>query len=395
MSSLILVKATTGTSYTLYRWDGSSWGSSALDASIDHQRPRPYAITDSKYFVVDVGGFANPRTKSAGSQAVSPAQKTLDSGSTWTSAALGDETSSGGDEFTGFAHIVVAVDGRIWGVRQKGTTTAHPVRSEIYYSDDDGVTWTLSSTLSVSSSARFPIRLLVHPTDANTIAIISAANYDLDDRCITYITTNRGSSWSTNGATVASGNNFVVDSKNSFIGTKHWVMLSTGRIVAIHGTIGGDSKIYTSDDSGTTWTLRLDASLANTYMILAGGTTSKLVTFRARNSVGTTHDDYAFVSTDAGVTWTQTGAVHPRTDVAGNNWSAKYDPVSDTLYVYQGDVTGANAHRVESFTPVTAGGTWTDVSSGLASGTGNWDSIDIFPSVIPLPATYRGNVTWI
>ena len=346
---------------------GVTWATVALPAQIDNTRPRIYCLTTDNWIVVDSAG--HPEEAAIPSKAT----RTIDGGATWVDAAIGDEDTSGTDPLRGFSHVCRAADGRIWAVRYAGNDTGDPIRCHIYYSDNAGSTWTLSSTLAPAGNRRFPYRLIAHPTDGNTIALITA-NKDSTNKLITHITVNRGSSWTTNQVSST-----PTSSEAHALVAKGAVMLSNGRIVWVDtaATFGtNDTFCYTSDDRGATYTLRQTIDNTDHFCILAGAAPSKIVLFQAA-AVTITTTMRVWVSTDQGQTYVSVDDTYP-VDDAGSDWSAKYDAVTDTLVVMRPEVSGAQ--RVMAFSPVSSAGVWTDLTFNLpAVASANWDALAVVP----------------
>ncbi|MCJ7492518.1 MAG: hypothetical protein MUP15_10295, partial [Dehalococcoidia bacterium] len=239
----------------------ASWDSVALPAQIDHERPRPWCLTNQLWFVGDVGGFPDPRATAGISECVEAAVRSPDGGANWASTAVGDEACVT-DEIGGLARFAIDAGGRVWAARQRGTTTGHPVRTEIYYSDNQGATgtWVLSGTLTYPSGARRPYALLCHPSDQNIIALISCAEYAPsggDKGAIIYMTETRGAPWTQRNATVASGNNFALTGEPPNAQSFRAMMLPNGRLTIMsRQTTSSWFTIHTSDDKGATWQLR-------------------------------------------------------------------------------------------------------------------------------------------
>lgn len=362
-----------------------SWTTVALPAEVTHERPRPICLTESLWFILNVGGFPSPTSKTAGSECNRQMARSQNGGATWDLISLGDETcttdrAESGDEFNHFSRIVRAEDGRLWAARKKGTTTAHPVRTEVFYSDDDGNTWTLSTTLSVASRAHFPIALLAHPTNANIIVLISARITSDDDRVVVHYTLNRGGIWATNAPTVASGNNFTHTENGQ--SSRH-LLLPNGRLViANRFDAAAHMTIHTSDDYGLTWTLRYtDAEVDEDNMLLFGQLQwlddgAHLVGLRVPVSSGVTGSFAVMESTDGGIVWTVRAVPDPSNPVFDNDWDAVYDPVNDVI-IAQNDRDAA-ADRVQRLANAANGGsTWADLTGALpfVSGSMHWEGV--------------------
>ncbi len=363
-----------------------NWVETNMSNPLIGDRSRTYAVTANDWFLVDSGGHAQTDTNPE----KEPVEVSHDSGATWTPAPIGDEA-PGAIPISGITHVARDADGRIWGMRNSGNSNNDPVKQDIYYLDTDGLSWIYSTSIEAAiSSRRFGYRLITHPTDKNIIAAFSTMPDQgaSDTRVITHITKDRGVTWTTNGTTtsVASGNNFAMKFGDALIGY-NLAFLHSGRIIAVvHDSAftGGsnDQHFHYSDDDGDTWTIdtQVDTTV-DTFYILAGISPSKIVTFRARVSNGTIFDEQAWVSTDFGVSYVAIGPVFPRTESGstGTGWSAKYDPISDTLVVFN-SANAVGQERVQMMTPVSAGGVWTDITFDLPDNLGNtWDTMSLIP----------------
>jgi len=364
-------------------WDISyldtPWTNVALPATITSERPRPWALTDQLWFVTSVGGFPDPTSQSAGNECNREMVRSTDGGATWAATVVGDETctterSATGDEINHFSRVARDAGGRIWAARKRGTTTAHPIRTEIWSSDSDGatLTWTLRATLTFAAAARYPYALLCHPTNPNIIALISASNFAPaggDDGVIVYMTEDRGSTWTEYQATVASGNNFVLTANGQAFRA---MMLPSGRIVIANRELtSSNCKIYTSDNKGATWQLRYtDAAADEDNMVLFTqgqwlGAGQHLVGIRVPVTDGVDAAWAIMESTDSGTTWTARDL--PTPPATAVTWDAVYDPASDQVLV-SGSTAGTK--YVKALASATAGGeSWEDIIGDLPTNT--------------------------
>lgn len=355
-----------------YLTNGVSWTTVALPAGITQSRPRIYCLTTLDWLVVDTDGFPG---RDDGD--VAAAVVTHDGGATWASSAIGDEDLVSADKKRGISHVCKAADGRWWGARVAGTTTAHPIRTHIYYSDDEGATWNAhtNGTLSVGGDVRGPWRLVAHPTNANIIALISVSGDPGGAQSvIVHYTDDRGATaWTTND--VVSG--FLI--LDGAIVGHQCAMLGSGRIVYTYNaaTFGTpDTECWTTDDFGVSWTLRQTIANSNELGFMAGAGLSKVVLFRTALA-NPTVNSFAWVSTDQGQIYTAVGSTQSF-PVVGDGWSAKYDVANDTLIVLV--PASATQTQVWAFSPVSGDGTWTNITYNLpAVADAEWEALDVIP----------------
>jgi len=371
--------------------DYSEWLDVALPANVTNVRPRPHCLTPLLWFVANIPGFPRPDSPECNRQMA----RSQDGGATWDSIAVGDETcitdrSSSGDEINHFSRIVRDAGGRLWAARQRGTNNTHPIRCEVWYSDDDGDNWTLSTTLTSAGTNQFCIALLAHPTNQAVIALVSACVSGVisDNRVVIHYTADRGASWTTNAPTVASGNNFAHTENGQ--ASRH-MMLPNGRLVIVNREFTSDwFKIYTSDNYGLTWQLRYTETLANEDSMLlfrqgqwlANGV--HLVGLRVPVSSGVAGMFAVMESVNAGNTWTARVLSEPPNPVYGNNWDAVYDSAHDAFYVQNGDRGTPGTNRVLRLQNATNGGdTWEEFTGDLPwvnPSNMHWEGIALIPS---------------
>ena len=177
--------------------------------------------------------------------------------------------------------------------------------------------------------------------------------------------------------------------------TQHLHPLAYGSAVASSGdgvkvvAVGTNDDIYTSTDSGVTWTNRttgtslsglswisVTSSSDGTKLAAAVGSGPNL------NRISPGGDIYT--STDSGVTWTNrtTG-----TSLAGLNWSSitsSGDGTKLAATVYDGDI----------YTSGDGGTTWTNITTGTSLSGLNWDSLTSSADGAELAATVYGGEIW-
>lgn len=368
----------------------ASWSHVALPSNVTSERPRPICLTSTLWFVANAGGFPDPTAQSFSNECNREMARTRDGGATWDSIAVGDETATteragSGDEINHFSRICRDAGGRLWAARKLGTNNTHPIRVQVWYSDDDGDTWTLSTTHTAASGLRYPVAIIAHPTNQNVIVLLVRADDLTSDPVATHYTLNRGGAWSTNVPTVASGNNF--DHTENGGASRH-LLLPTGRLViANRETTSAQIKIYTSDDYGLTWQLRYtETEVDEDCMVhLHPGSWRNLgghiVGLRCPSDTGDTSAFAVMESQDAGQTWTSRDLASPAFGGGAGDFDSVYDEPSDTIFLQAG-LTGSPFIQVWQLRDATSGGsTWELVGGGLTSADTDvhWEGIALIP----------------
>ena len=202
-----------------------------------------------------------------------------DSGATWTEQDNGDK--SGG----------FAKNWRTIASSSDGTKLAAGVNGEyIYTSIDSGATWTEQTN---SSSANW-ISIASSSDGTKLFAVASTA--------IIYRSTDGGTSWSSVDLASA-GPPIITPTFRSITcssdGTK---------VAAAAGTLGNAGYIYTSTDSGATWTMRTSSGSRVWSSIASSSDATKLAATVSGGSI--------YVSTDSGADWTSESGAGSR------NWTS-------------------------------------------------------------------------
>lgn len=137
---------------------------------------------------------------------------------------------------------------------------SQPSSQKIYYSDDDGLTWTLSFTNPISGHT--PEYICPHPTNPNKVVVVTDGGSPFQTRVI--YTIDAGVNWS--------GSTPVVNVGRDRDGGWHaaWMTQNNDRLVLAYG---GDCIDY-SDDDGATWTnveSIVGSPHANSAIVYGGG----------------------------------------------------------------------------------------------------------------------------
>jgi len=217
---------------------------------------------------------------------------------------------------------VVATGGRVNGF---GTRFPLP----IYTSADSGATWTQTSApsyiwTSVASSA-----------DGSKLVAVAGINNS--DRPV-YTSTDSGTTWTQTSAPSADWTCVASSADGS-------------KLVA--GVGGG--PIYTSTDSGATW-IRTSAPSSNSWSSVASSADGTRLVAAVANDVSGTYPIYGgpiYTSTDSGSTWTKTVA-------PSNHWSSVASSADGTKLVA---TAGGSDDFGSIYTSTDSGATWTQTAA--------------------------------
>jgi len=271
----------------------------------------------------------------------------------------------------------------LWGVRQTGNDNNDPIRSDIYYSPDEGDTWVHADVFEKPASSRiFQHRIVCHPLNANIVAVIGMWA-EGSDRGLVRVTNDAlngaSASWVTNDAGAPGANNFSHNAGSALVGFQS-VMMSSGRIVVSNneaGFGGNPTDLWTTDSQGTVWVKRQTITNTDHHAFIAGAFGNKIVVARFQGN-SPEHVE-VYVSLDQGLSYNLVSTLVPAAGgFTGNNNNAIYHGPTDTLIV-TGNQGGSGAKRVMALTPVAAGGVWADITFDLPSGTPNWDGLAVVP----------------
>ncbi|KKK63563.1 hypothetical protein LCGC14_2993010, partial [marine sediment metagenome] len=306
--------------------------------------PRIYPITDQLWFALNGTGSAQ--------QASGPGRRTKDGGDTW-----GDtpDPRPAGD---GIVQFALDAGGRIW------CAVPHSSKVYVYWSNDEGDTWNLSRTID-DASFNAVWKILPHPTNQNTIAVISytttpqegAINYTLD----------RGSTWNSNRTSDlyrwTASVNLYYDA----------VLLSNNRIVAIGplAASGGSPlwRVIYSDDWGANWSVAFSVAGSgvrfSNLFVSPGG--ARLGFVYVEDRTASPGDWHLALSTNGGSAFSVTALATEletlwTTDVDDDGFLSTMSPERDALYCILRKGAVPQAFRL---TPISAAGVWTDITTDL------------------------------
>lgn len=297
-------------------------------------------LTDQLWFTIN-DNQSNPNAFGYG-----PGSRSKDGGDTW---AATPQMGSGG----GLRDIARAVDGRLWCIVHD--TDATYTRTAIYYSDDDGDTWVLSTTHGTGATPEvsYGWRIACHPTDKDIIAIVGFA-FDVSASQDGYIlfTTDQGAGWTVN---------FDVSLGENFFGFQYYhdmVILSTGRLIIV-GLMNTDGLVHKNiiytDDFGVT--------LTNVYDELNDVFPLGIFVSADELTIAVAFGDSALGAVEVEI-WlsTDSGSTFARQTLATELTLADMVAMAsspDIIYI------GTGSGDVYQLTPVSAAGVWTQIDAGF------------------------------
>ncbi len=252
-------------------------------------------------------------------------------------------------------------DGRIWGLTVEDAGSFDHV--EVWFSDDDGDTWTESYDSTGPVGQRM-WTLYSHPLDANRVGVLGFDSATRRDPQV-FFTINAmdgaSATWNVN----TEGSNIFA---NGTLARELGVMqLTSNRLVITQlDTAGTDWSIFTSDDNGANWVKRQVIGTTFASERLFGpygepGGSRLYVAFDDRTA--SPFEFQIWESRDSGNTWADIGNNAPRrTPTSLMRGGMAYDPIGKALYVYADAGTTTNKHYFQKLFPISASGIWTDVS---------------------------------
>lgn len=312
---------------------------------------QPQAFSSDFWIVLAYGDGAAPHGKGI-------AVRTEDGGITWDTIPAPDIPNG----YT-WTHFGIDAGGRLWGL---ASATISYGANRVYYSDDQGDTWTLSMEETGFGGYNIRItKLVTHPTDVDRITVIGV---DLiGDNVNTFVTMNRGSSWVRNES--ASGVLNYLDAGSSLL------QLEDGRLLISGGPSSGYRVVVTtSDDDGLNWTTRLDIGASSTKWGWLAGPTSEgrmylsvmgvAPRLRASDDSGDTWLDVSDPSATGIAYNLQEDALYKLSRVASGNASAvlrsanevDWENYSDVLLPIGAHSSYDNTTRANSLTVIPGGG---------------------------------------
>ncbi len=350
---------------------GGVWDTPIAITGINSNAPSILPITASLWFAIN-----SDITSDAWGWGVGA--RTEDGGNTW--SATPDPGVGGG----GIKHIAADAGGRLWCiVHDTGSTW---VRTAIYSSDTDGDSWTLSTTHGSGGSpqASKGWKVVPHPTDPNTIAIIGfSANVwglgNVDGYIL--ITKNRGASWTVE-------HNSDIRNGQAAMWPYDSIMLSDGRIIA-HGpfVIISPTNWYTlySDTDGATWNQGI---LQTGSLLRANGLyvseDENVIAYMWTDLEPTLNEHRLYISTNQGESFSLVTLAVELEDFVGEFDSFEItrlttSTVHDAIYI----ATDRDPIDIVKLSPVGASGVWTDLTDAYPHNSQGQDNLGVVPGSAP------------
>ncbi len=292
------------------------------------------------------------------------AARTEDGGTTW------DDTYAVPDTGRVWMDIRRASDGRLWGVTVDSADLDH---MEIWYSDDDGDSWTESKDDVPADTSRM-WKIITHPTDPNRIAAFGGDGGSQEDPRL-WFTTTRGTTWNQNDvANLLSAGHMRHDV----------IQLQSNRFV-MTGWLNGTANfaVWTSDDNGAAWTLAQDFGLTGAQGLVLGPVgepTGTRLYVLVVDKTGSPWKNEIWESPDGGLTWADIANDAPIPAAADDhNGGIAYDPIEKALYVYgAASANTTNEKHIMKLSPIDATTEWQDMSDTLVpiSGHASYSVLD-------------------
>jgi hypothetical protein len=247
-------------------------------------------------------GWVSVASDSTGTHlvAVTGAAGTLPGGDIWTSADAG-ATWSKRKTLTSTSRYLLGT------IAASDSTGAHLLvaAGDIWTSTDSGATWT-DVTAGKSAAAQSWVDLAADSTVTHLVAITAYADI--------WTSTDSGATWTNRTQeTAASGQDWQAVASDA-TGT-HLVAVCQESVATAGGLYGGD--IWTSSDSGGTWTNRTTGTAASGHEWAGVASDSTGAHLVAASAHGRGND--IWTSADSGITWTNDTA---GTDASGQQWVA-------------------------------------------------------------------------
>jgi hypothetical protein len=240
----------------------------------------------------------------------------------------------------------------------------------IWTSANSGTTWTVHNSSPVSSAMRWS-SVASSANGANLVATVGYTSYYTSGAGQIYTSIDSGASW-----TARAGN----------LGSLAWSSVASSAdgiklVAAVYGT-SASAGVYTSIDSGATWTLKYAALYCTAVASSADGT--KLV---ATLSSGTGQGIYTSASSGAAGSWLQRTNLGSCTAVASSTDGSRLVATTSSGQIYISTDSGAT--WIAQNTPVTG-----QISSVASSSDGSMLAITTGGSSGSIYASSDSGATW-
>lgn len=261
--------------------------------------------------------------------------------------------------------------GRLWALVDDGAGN-----TKVYYSDDDGDTWN-GGTGSLFVGSRQPLAIACHPTDQNRLVIFGSTVGIPSNSPWVYHSTTRGASWTE--YTGGTRPNIGAGGVPWHYGLRY---LQNGRIIASGPlAIGSPTqwRIMTSDDAGSTWTVRKSENSSSISYWSLGAAPSGLVVVMRQDQGGSPYVSEPLISMDFGNTFTQTALGQTLEAFTGTNTpimkGMAYDHEDDRMYL----ALAASGFEVVALSPVGAVGAWVNLRDAIGSTNFGGGNLSVIP----------------
>lgn len=211
-------------------------------------------------------------------------------------------------------------DGRLWATADDRVAPAHFQPRSIYRSTDNGATWGSPIATDTSAGAGGSMtqyqQIAVDPSDNNHVMVIGVRHLNTFRFGVT--TDGSAFTFTNTGLDFRGGDSTVGKSCHLLTGTGgRW-------IASIARNNGLRKRVYTSDDDGSNWVLRLDYTTTNIQYGFADGVVAGTNIYfgGTNNSVANGPDNRVHVSSDNGTTWTPFGAAADQTEIVAMTWDS-------------------------------------------------------------------------
>jgi hypothetical protein len=344
---------TTTTRFVAKKSGLGNWTSTNFAAWGANGRERVFALTPTNWFLID-----SPGGPHYGSDTTTYVKYTKTAGAAWADLAR----PTGGDYF--WVDFAIDAGGRLWGLAldTDTETDSNYGCTRLYYSDDQGDTWTLAQEWECTSSYANVYKMchvVCHPTDQNIMAILGWGNIYYKWRTL----------WSVDrGLTFTKKDSSANDSYDDLGFQTEPVMTAASRLVWVTcSAASGDSHVKTTDDQGATWTVRFTFGSEASDSLGTVGLAHDFL--GSKIFVGQCHSGDSYVgqvwfSLDQATTWAKFDNDPPYGTNHVLDGGLAYDDATDSLFVLNVEGT-LNVALVEKMSPVLKAGSWADVTDSL------------------------------
>ena len=355
-----------------------NWASPVGVPGIVNNHPRIYPVGKNTWFVTNDNDSSSAWGWGTG-------RRTKDGGQTW--SAPGDPGVGGG----GVIHYAVDKNGRLWALWHDGGSTF--TRTKLSYSDDAGSTWS-APVLTIGNGTSQQVRgwkVLVHPANANTIAVIGFSfgywSGTSPDGWIAH-SLDRGGSWTVRRVSLIregqTGVRYLYDA----------VLLSSNRIV-FQGPLNTGTPVLWStrytDDFGSNVVTAWSVSNSNARVNGLFWKDNRVAFFYTLDIAANPQQHRLMLSTDSGASFSQVTLAQELESYVNANFSlTRFAALPEVDAIYLATRTGFNPGTkiVVRLSPVDSSGTWSDLTANHPHTQFGNDNIAVIPEAVELSDTY-------